>query len=340
MLNALLAPVAVLLFAAFCQWILSAIDARRYPPPGRLVEVGGHRLHVCVEGCASPVVVFEAGAGGFIFDWEPVRHQVAEFAQAVTYDRAGYGWSDPGPLPRDAQRCVHELHALLSAAGIPAPYVLVGHSVGGLHVQLYASLYPEEVAAVVLVDATEPLPLAEQLQYLPPEERTKGKRIFEKYLRTTPPGMIYQITRTLVPPLGLFRMMGTWLARSMPPYESLPADMRPVYRAIIARTSFFRTLIDEGAMIERSKDQVRQAPWRLNDKPLIVVKSSVEGGRRYDQPHFAQIQFLHQMRQAMQIELARRSTQGKFVLAERSAHYVHIDRPDIVVQAIRDALGA
>src|SRR5262245_50984185 len=129
-------------------------DPRGHPPPGKLVDVGGWRLHLDCAGTGSPAVVFASGSGDFSFDWALVQPEVARSARACAYDRAGDAWSDPGPIPCTLRQEAYELHTLLERAGIAPPYVLVGHSYGGLLVRVYAERYPAEVAGMVLVDAT------------------------------------------------------------------------------------------------------------------------------------------------------------------------------------------
>lgn len=121
-------------------------------PLGKLVQVGDQRLHVHCTGQGSPTVVVDAGAGDWSLGWMLVQPLVAEFTEICTYDRAGLGWSDAGAKPRDSPRMANGLHRLLSSAEIPAPLVLVGNSLGGQNVRMYASQHPEQVAALVLVD--------------------------------------------------------------------------------------------------------------------------------------------------------------------------------------------
>jgi pimeloyl-ACP methyl ester carboxylesterase len=122
-------------------------------PSGKLVDIGGRRLHINCTGKGQPTVVMEAGAGDFSFDWGLVQPQVARFARVCSYDRAGYAWSDPGPTPRTMRQITFELHSGLLKAGIKEPYILVGHSLGGAIVRTYVSQYPKEVAGMVLVDS-------------------------------------------------------------------------------------------------------------------------------------------------------------------------------------------
>src|SRR5690606_34429958 len=131
-------------------------DRQAYPPPGQMIDVGGHHLHVDCQGEGDPTVVLEAGMSGWSTDWVLVQPEVAKTTRVCAYDRAGYGWSETGPRPRDSEQVATELHALLSEAGVTGDLILVGHSLGGLYTQYYARRYPEQVAGIVLVDAVHP----------------------------------------------------------------------------------------------------------------------------------------------------------------------------------------
>ena len=149
----LLALIVLLaLGGASYEAIMAAGDGKRYPAPGQLVDVGGYRLHLHCIGQGSPTVVLDAGLGGFSLDWGAVQPQIAKSTRVCAYDRAGLGWSDPGPAPRSPQQFASELHALLTKGGIEGPYVLVAHSLSGKTARLFASQHPDEVAGMVLVD--------------------------------------------------------------------------------------------------------------------------------------------------------------------------------------------
>jgi pimeloyl-ACP methyl ester carboxylesterase len=148
---------AALALIAACGVIYQAVgrarDSRRYPPIGRLVEINpGTRLHLVEAGSAAPPVILEAGIAASSLSWTLVLPEVAKFARVASYDRAGLGWSDSGLDPRSLERSVEELHALLQAAPIAPPCILVGHSYGGLLVRAYAAMHPRDVAGLVLVD--------------------------------------------------------------------------------------------------------------------------------------------------------------------------------------------
>ena len=134
----------------------AAADRRRYPPPGRMIEIGGRSWHLIDRGASGPAVIFESGISATCLNWTQVRAEVEGFARASRYDRAWLGWSDPANSPRTTSAIVDELHALLEAAQISPPYILVGHSFGGMLVRAYAAKYPGHVAGLVLVDPLSP----------------------------------------------------------------------------------------------------------------------------------------------------------------------------------------
>ncbi len=128
-----------------------SLFGQKTPPLGKMVDAGGHLLHLNVMGVGnSPTVVMENGSFDFSFIWSLVQPEVSKFTQVVSYDRVGYAWSEPGPLPRTSHQLAYELHAALKNAGINGPYVLVGQSFGGFLVRAFARYYPSEVAGMVL----------------------------------------------------------------------------------------------------------------------------------------------------------------------------------------------
>jgi pimeloyl-ACP methyl ester carboxylesterase len=147
---------ALAVIEAVYQAVATEMDHRAYPPPGEMVDLGGHRLHIDCVGQGSPTVILESGLGTMSDDWANVQPEVAKTTRVCAYDRASAGWSEPGPEPRDPRQIAHELHTLLDNAGIDGPYVLVGQSFGGLYVRMYADQYPQQVKSMVLVDASHP----------------------------------------------------------------------------------------------------------------------------------------------------------------------------------------
>ena len=140
------------------ETVREAVDANTYPMPGQLVDVGGHRLHLSCTGSGSPTVVLEPGAGAMSSSFGWITPAVARDTRVCVYDRAGRGWSDPADTPQDGAQIATDLHTLLHAADVPGPFVLAGHSFGGLYTLTFAARYPDEVAGMVLVDSTAPAP--------------------------------------------------------------------------------------------------------------------------------------------------------------------------------------
>jgi len=175
-------------------------DGRLHPPPGKLVDLGTHRLHLLESGRGGPTVVLEAGLMSTVLSWSELHRALAASFRVVSYDWAGLGWSDLGPMPRTADRIVDELHALLQLAFIPPPYVLVGHSFGGLTMPLFAARFPGEVAGMVLVDPVAPA------EWNPPSDYDlKQTRIGAKVCRRA----------AVLARLGLIRFVAVLLTTSL-----------------------------------------------------------------------------------------------------------------------------
>jgi pimeloyl-ACP methyl ester carboxylesterase len=235
-----------------------------YPPPGRLVDVGGHRLHISCQGpeeAEGPVVVMDAGVGEDGLSWSLVQPELAKELRVCVYDRAGLGWSEPGPRPRTNPVMVAELHALLERAGVPAPYILVGASLGGLNARLYAHTYPEEAAGLVLVDA------AHEEQYT-----SEGmSKTFAGILQMMPRmyGMMRLLVRSGLPALFPGRFP------ALVPLD--PKVSKETSRAIYARrvsdTRYFDTAEAEMGAIVESHARIREMKLTsLGDIPLVVIQ--------------------------------------------------------------------
>ena len=138
------------------QAIATRSDLEKYPPPGKLIDMGGYRLHLHCMGEGSPTVILDAAADMMSADWGWIQPEVATVTRVCAYDRAGMGWSDSGPSPRDAREIGAELHALLVRSGITGRYVLVGHSAGALYARVFAAQHPDDVVGMVLVDPGHP----------------------------------------------------------------------------------------------------------------------------------------------------------------------------------------
>jgi pimeloyl-ACP methyl ester carboxylesterase len=235
----------VLLFAAVSgavyEWMATRRDLAATPPPGRLVDVGGHKLHIWCLGSGDPAVLLETGLGGTSADWGFVQPAVAQFTRVCSYDRAGMGYSDPGPSPRTARRIASELALLLQRSGISGPVVLVGASIGGFSSRVFASEHAERVAGLVLIDATH----EDQLDPVP------ALANFVPLLAST----------------GLLRLLGISFG---PQPDSLAPDVRRFAHATQFRGAGYATAADELLHVRDSAAEVRVARRKLTI-PLVVL---------------------------------------------------------------------
>lgn len=189
----------IALAGASYQWLASRSDLAATPPPGKLVDVGGHSLHIWCTGSVepgTPAVLFDSGLGGGAFSWADVAPEVAKFTQACTYDRAGMGYSDPGPTPRTSGQIAQELAALIRNSGIARPVILVGLSFGGFNTRIVASEHPGLVAGLVLVSASH---------------ESQGERYAAAGVPSDkPPGAMLKLG-PIAASLGILRLMGVTL---------------------------------------------------------------------------------------------------------------------------------
>ena len=273
---------------AIYQTVASAQDARRYPPPGRLVDVGGHRLHVNCAGSGSPTVILEAALGSGSPTWAWVQPEVARVTRVCAYDRAGEGWSELGPEPRDAQQIAGELHTLLERADLHGPYVLAGHSFGGLYVRMFATLYPDEVAGLVLIDASHPD------QWARSDDGRAAQRANEVSAAIAP-----WLAR-----IGLLRL--THFIAADP---DLPAQQQAELEAFSNASRVWLSYSSAFRVTDQTMDQVRHA--RLRAGLPVVVLTATEHGMSPD------AELLHQ---SLQAELATLSSASLHKVVDGATH--------------------
>jgi pimeloyl-ACP methyl ester carboxylesterase len=234
--------VVTALTGATYQWLATRKDLAATPPPGHLVDIGGYRLHLWCTGDGAPAVILDTGLGGSSASWGFVQPDVARFTRVCSYDRAGMGYSDPGPTPRTARRIANELAELLVRSGIGGPVVLVGASIAGLNVRVFASDHPERVAGLVLVDASH----EDQVHEVPPMAR------FVPLLST----------------IGVLRLFGVSFGQRI---ESLPPSVRQFARATSFRAAGYQAAADEIIHVRESASEVRSSRRKLTVPVLVIT---------------------------------------------------------------------
>jgi pimeloyl-ACP methyl ester carboxylesterase len=300
------AAVTILLAAAgaLYQSLASARDRRAHPMPGQLVDVGGYKMHLDCAGRGTPTVVLDSGLGDSYLSWQKVQPQIAHFTRVCSYDRAGLGYSDSSPRSRTSRDFAEEVHTLLHKAGIPPPYVLVGHSMGGFDVRLYAGLYCNEIAGMVLVDSSHP----EQKKRFPPALNDMDAT----WLRE-------QEFMEFTMPFGIPRLLG---------FCGNDGEIR-------AAECNFHSARESVAELKAVSESAAQAATagKLGDMPLAVLSEDPDK----PQPDLPEdlIKPASDAWQQMQKELARLSTRSTHVIAKNSGHFIQFDRPDIVIEAVR-----
>jgi pimeloyl-ACP methyl ester carboxylesterase len=280
---------------AIYEPLAEAADAKAYPPPGKMVAVGGYRLHINCSGIGSPTVVIESGWGDSSASWGWVQPDVARTTRVCSYDRAGMGWSEASPQPRTAREFAKELHTLLVNANEPGPYVLVGHSLGGYTVRVYAHDYPAEVSGLVLVD---PQNLSASEVAAPQPAPKPGQ--------TSLPALLARI--------GVMRLLGGPLGS----IQNLPPGDKQAFAAFSVTPRSVQTFLDEGRGMSEGGAQAR-AVTTLGALPLILLSR----GKDQDAEWAAS--------QARYLQL---STNSQQLFADHSGHSIMIEQPEAAVAAI------
>jgi pimeloyl-ACP methyl ester carboxylesterase len=312
------------------------------PPPERFLDVdaGGHRLHLCVAGDAGPVVVLESGLPGGL-GFQHVRGPVSRFARTVAYDRAGIGQSEPGPLPRDARQIVSELHTALSNAHLPPPYVLVGQSMGGPYMRVFAATYPDEVIGLVLVDPA----------------RADSYESFDDvraWFASHRPGDWSRVESTCRRvPEGAAGMMATGVKRIETLIEGYPAAQRDALRReywalVDSEPARLAPTLSPGARdefksMEESFRQTVATRAMMPRVPIVLIVAAMQD--EYSEVTASLTPTMRTFAEGMKrwkIADSQRwvdATPGaRLVVARRSGHNVQSEDPGVVIDAIKDII--
>lgn len=290
--------VGLILAGTIYESVAEVADIQAYPPLGQMVDVGGYRLHINCTGTGSPTVVIDAGLGGWSLTWNSIQEEVAKTTRVCTYDRAGMGYSEASPLPRTAGQFAYELHTLLERANIEGPYVLVGHSLGGLTVRIFAHDYPTEVAGLVLIDSMSPGQMTQPSAEIAPQTSYQPSAFSLPFFL----GRI-GLVRLLAEPLGLI--------------QHLPAETQPAYAAFAVTPQTAQTFVDEFSNVQVSLAQA-DAVSSFGDLPLIVLTAALNQQANW---------------QTMQTELLLLSSNSQQMMVD-SGHEIETDQPEAAVAAI------
>jgi pimeloyl-ACP methyl ester carboxylesterase len=314
--------VVAIVAGAVYEQVAQRRDRQRLPQIGRSVDIGGRSLNIYCAGEGSPVVIFDTGNGAPGYVWSGIQTEIAKLSRACWFDRAGEGWSETGPFPRTSEAMSTDLHELLHRAGIPAPYILVGHSRGGMNARVYNGMYPADVAGAVLVDAAHG------------DEATRAPAFMLG--RSAP--------RSLWRPIWLAGQMAraTGLLRLMLPATTLPVDSTKrtrelVVRALRNKPAAVATQFD--ASDPESYAQAERAAG-FGDRPLIVLtRGKIELPPNPSDEDRAWAAYELVWQHEIQPKLARLSTHGRQIIVANSGHGIPEEAPEIVAAAVREVLA-
>lgn len=319
----------LLIAGAVYQFIATKLDERKYAPVGKMIQIGGYKLHMIDSSCVKtladksgvsktckPIVILESGMGCTTFDWLLVYPEIAKFARVITYDRAGYGWSDASALPRTSANIVTELHSMLDNAGVSGPYILVGHSFGGMNVKLFAATYPQEVAGIILVDAVH-----EDIM-----DRIPQIFIHFKY-------WVYH--RLCAAYCGIPRIISDYKSY----FHPIVNNNKVIDKAHKNTTKYYHALFNQLNLIRTSCEQLKAVHGSLPNVPLIVITAGKQiippqgpcGSYTQDE-----VDAINKTWFELQADLVTKSSESKQVIAEGSGHNIFYEQPKIIVDAVRE----
>ena len=317
-----LIPVLGLLY----QWVGSRYDRRRFLRLGRLVDIGNRRrLFMMEQGSgAGPSVIFESGIGATSQNWAQIQEAVSEFAHTVSYDRLGLGWSTPAVSERIPSKVVKELRAMLQAAGIAPPYLLVGHSFGGLVVRYFAANYPDEVVGAVLVDAmrTDEWPPVDESQR---KVLDRGVQLLRWGVPIAYSGLARLTTMSFFCRSGRFTNLFTRatgghnvLERVTSELNKMPSAVWPIVAAHWSNPAYFRGM---AAHVEGVPGTVTEM---LDATPIVGVPVVL-----LTPGHSKAIS---------DADLRKIGPDAEQLIAEKSGHWLHLDEPDLVIKQIHEMM--
>jgi pimeloyl-ACP methyl ester carboxylesterase len=291
---------AFTVFGAIYQLVYSSFDQHKYPPPGKVISVAKHKLHAYISGQGNPTVILEHGLGGNAIMWTLVQKEVEKFTKVLSYDRAGYGWSGNGPLPRTSDQIAIELNSLLKNIAIEPPYILVGHSFGGYNIRVFAKKYPEKVRGLIFIDS----PHEDQIFYT----ETRADIKIGKYLAWT----------------GILRIFSL-----IPQIKDYSPEVGRMIKAHMNQTRYLSTIRDECDSRPKSASQVRIAR-DFGNLPIVIISRGLYNDRSENE---------RKIWEKYQNDLTTLSSNSRHLIAHKSGHRIISEQPEIIVEAIKEMIN-
>ena len=304
----------------YYQSYTTRIDLNNHPAPGNIFRVDDINLHIHCSGEGPISIILEAGLGESSLSWHPVFSDLARKNRVCTYDRAGMGWSDGINKQLSLDEISAHLHSLLQKASVFPPYVLIGHSRGGIYVRNYYQQYKDDVAGMVLIDSTH---------------EQAGNRLYKFNQMAYLKQLLQIMVAVPLSKVGLVRLMGWADADRMP--TPLPQGILEAKTAIQNTTQTAQAIVNEIRVMRRFLEEPSKPPSSLDNLPLAVLTSKENYFPKENQPSTdtEETQSL-KLKWKMQEELAELSTNSKHIVAEKSGHFIMYDQPDLVIRTIQD----
>ena len=291
--------VLFLLILVFSIATRAETDVEIGHPPGAFISLETNKIHLHCVGKGSPIIVFDSGVGGSHMDWVNVQSRAGEFTQACSYDRSGYGWSEMGIKPRTSKRIVSELTKILKIAKKEPPYILVGHSFGGLNMQLFARTNPKDVIGLVLIDSIHT----------------------EQYKRFEDAGIE-------IPTVNTTRFL---LGSKDQVTEGIPEEYKDIAYELVRSDEAVSSMFNELRNMHVSTQEIATAE-KMPDIPITVI---IHGKQVWDNPMFKNME---EIWYELQIQLSKSTSKGKLLTADSSGHHIHLEQPELILSEIKSIL--
>lgn len=310
----------------------SSVDTTNYKPIGKLIDIGGYKLHINCTGNGDATIVLISGAGNFSFDWILVQNELSKSAKVCSYDRPGLAWSDPGPMPRCLMQDVYELHKLLNVAKINPPFILVGHSIGGIIARMYSKQYPDDIAGMVLIDATS------ENAILNIKGKNERVRLLASEKKQIPPIKTRIDTLTKIP--STKEVEELWNMFGKPsisfPFDKLPSHIQKTRLWAQSLPKYQVADADDYTAEEFDRMYSDSLNYKLGNKPLIILCST-----KNDYPQkLGEAMRLSLLSDKLknQNRLLNISVNSKIITTANSGHEIFLTEPGLVVNVIKQVI--